>query len=52
MTGYGMILSLLLAGMGTAATAQNTNLPISQTKSAADLLPLCLSLRKPNLWVL
>ena len=26
-----MILSLFLAGMGTAATAQNINLPIIQT---------------------
>ena len=33
-----MILSLLLAGMGTAATAQNINLPIIQTKYTADLL--------------
>ena len=31
-----MILSLLLAGMGTVATAQNINLPIIQTKYTAD----------------
>lgn len=34
-----MILSLLLAGMGTAATAQNINLPIIQTKYTADPAP-------------
>lgn len=39
MTRYRMILSLLLAGMGTAATAQNINLPIIQTKYTADPAP-------------
>ncbi len=34
-----MILSLLLAGMGTVATAQNINLPIIQTKYTADPAP-------------
>ena len=39
MTRYRMILSLLLAGMGTVATAQNINLPIIQTKYTADPAP-------------
>ena len=34
-----IVLSLLLAGMGTAATAQNINLPIIQTKYTADPAP-------------
>ena len=34
-----MVLSLLLAGMGTVATAQNINLPIIQTKYTADPAP-------------
>ena len=34
-----MILSLLLVGMGTVATAQNINLPIIQTKYTADPAP-------------
>ena len=38
-----MILSLLLAGMGTVATAQNINLPIIQTKYTADPAPYVLN---------
>ena len=34
-----IVLSLLFAGMGTAATAQNINLPIIQTKYTADPAP-------------
>ena len=34
-----IVLSLLLAGMGTIATAQNINLPIIQTKYTADTAP-------------
>ena len=34
-----IVLSLLLAGMGTVATAQNINLPIIQTKYTADPAP-------------
>ena len=40
-----MILSLLLAGMGTAATAQNINLPIIQTKYTADPAPYVHNVR-------
>ena len=41
-----MILSLLLAGMGTAATAQNINLPIIQTKYTLPILHLmCTTIR-------
>ena len=34
-----IVLSLLFAGMGTIATAQNINLPIIQTKYTADPAP-------------
>jgi len=40
-----MILSLLLAGMGTVATAQNINLPIIQNKYTADPAPYVHNVR-------